>query len=346
MSAAKLLLILFLSIILLITFTSAYKVEMGKTINLSDLTLEEKIGQLMFVKPSDLDMNYLNELHVGGIFLNDLNSKEEYKEIISFYQNNSKIKLFVGTDMEGYWNPFSSFYKSPSFGDIKSGKEAYNLGKEHGKILRELGFNLDFSPIVETKNNVWPYRTFTGNTEEVKEKISNYIKGLHNESILATAKHYPGGSLVRNPHLFKYRTKISQEELDYFDFAISQKVDFIMVGHPVVHGVIDSKGKQSTISPEVIEPLREKFEGVIITDAVTMMGLRISYLFNFKKAYPDLILAGNDIILDTHKNSGYKSLLKRRNELIKAVSDGKISHKRIDESVKRILEIKGYKVVY
>ena len=63
---------------------------------------------------------------------------------IYFYQNNSKIKLFVATDMEGYWNPFNNFYNSSSFGDINSREESYNLGKEHGKILNELGFNLDF----------------------------------------------------------------------------------------------------------------------------------------------------------------------------------------------------------
>ena len=346
MGAVKLLLILILSIILLMTFASAYQVEMGKTINLSDLTLEEKIGQLMFVKPSGLDMNYLDELHIGGIFLDNLKSEKEYQEIISFYQDNSKMKLFVATDMEGYFNPFSDFYNSSSFGDIKSGKEAFNLGKSHGKILKELGFNLDFSPVVETRNRVWPGRTFTGTPEEIKEKISNYIKGLHNETILATVKHYPGGSLVRNLHKFKYKTKISQEELDYFDFAISQNTDFVMVGHPVVKGAIDSKHKQSSISLEVIGKLKEKFDGVIITDAVTMRGLRKSYLFNFKKAYPDLILAGNDMILDTYKKSDYDNLLKRRNELIKAVVDGKISHTRIDESVKKILEMKGYNVVY
>jgi beta-glucosidase-like glycosyl hydrolase len=69
-------------------------------------------------------------------------------------------------------------------------------------------------------------------------------------------------------------------------------------------------------------------------------------LFNFKKVYPDLILAGNDIILDTHKNSKYNSLVKRRNELKKAVLKGRVSQDRIDKSVEKILKIKGYQVVY
>lgn len=333
------------SIILLIPFTSAYEFQMNQTINLSQLTLDEKIGQLMFVKPEGLNKKYLDELNIGGIFFNNLRSKEEYKNYISFYQDKSKIKLFVATDMEGYWNPFFNFYNSSSFGEISSGDQAYNLGKSHGEILNELGFNLDFSPVVETRNEVWPGRAFTGSKEEIKNKISGYIKGLHEENIFVTAKHYPGGSMIKNPHLVKYRTEIFEEDLEYFDYAISQKADFIMVGHPVVYGFVDSKGKQASISSEIIQPLKEKFNGIIITDAVTMLGLRVSYLFNFKTVYPQLILAGNDIILDTHKNSKYKSLIKRRDELKKSVLEGKISEERIDESVKRILEIKGYRVV-
>jgi len=214
-----------LSIILLISFTSAYEIKMNQTINLSQLTLDEKIGQLMFVKPEGLNQRYLDELYISGIFLNNLKSKEEYKNSIFFYQDNSKIKLFVATDMEGYWNPFSNFYNSSSFGEFSSGEQAYELGKSHGEILNELGFNLDFSPVVETRNEVWPGRAFTGSKEEIKDKISSYIKGLHEEDILVTAKHYPGGSMIKNPHLVKYRTEIVEEDLEYFDYAISQNTD-------------------------------------------------------------------------------------------------------------------------
>jgi beta-N-acetylhexosaminidase len=317
----------------------------NQTIKLSEMSLDEKIGQLMFVKTQGLDKRYLEDLHVGGIFLNQFNSQENYSKAINFYQDNSKIKLFVATDMEGYWNPFNRFYKSKNFGEINSEQEAFDLGKEQGEILNKMGFNLDFSPVVEVRNNVWKGRNFNGTKKQINEKISGYINGLHNQSILSTAKHYPGGSMIKNPHLVKFKTEIFKEDLEYFDYAISRDVDFIMVGHPIVYGAIDSNGKQATISKEVIQPLREKFEGIIITDAVTMLGLRLSYFWNFKKVYPDLILAGNDIILDTHKSIQYKRLIRRRDELKKAVLQGKISQERIDESVKRILEMKGYKVV-
>lgn len=313
-------------------------------INFSELTMGEKVGQLIIAKPKLIDERWTN-LNLGGIFLVNRDfSPEDYKKQIDYYQNNSKIKLFVSTDMEGYWNPFS-FYNSKNFGEIKNGKEAYNLGKEQGEIMRDLGFNLDFSPIVEIRNNVWPGRSFIGTSEEIKNKISNYIKGLHSEDIMATAKHYPGGSLVKNPHIFRYKVDATKEELEMFDEAIKSDVDFVMVGHPIIYGELNSKGRQATISPEIIFSLKKKFEGIIITDAVTMMGLRISYLFNFKKVYRDLILAGNDIILDTHYSSGYKSIEKRISYLIKEAKNNPELMNRIDESSRKVLEKKGYKIL-
>lgn len=315
-----------------------------QTINLSQMNLKEKIGQLVIVKPIGLNKDYLIELHVGGIFLNSLDSQQDYMEAIEFYQDNSKIKLLVATDMEGYWNPFN-FYKSPNFGEISDEQDAYDLGLEHGKILSETGFNLDFSPVVETRNSVWLGRSFTGTPEEIKKKISAYIEGLQKQNISATAKHYPGGSLIKNPHLLKFKTEIFQQDLDYFDFAIEKNVGAIMVGHPIVYGVVNSNKKQASVSKEIIMPLREKFQGLIITDAVTMLGLRLSYPFNFRKIYPELIRAGNDIVLDTHKNSGYNAIKRRMNELERQAEKDSYLRQRIDESVKKILEKKGYSVV-
>ncbi len=334
--------LMFIAITLLIILPFCSSME---KINLSEMSLEEKVGQLLLVRPDSLNKDYVNELHIGGVFLSKQKTKQEYSEYVNFYKNNSKIKLFVAADMEGYWNPFEQFYKSKNFGEINSYSDSYQLGKSHGETMKELGFNLDFSPVVEVRNNVWIGRSFTGSESEIKQKIKGYIEGLHSEKIMATAKHYPGGNLIKNPHIFKYKVNATKQELEMFDAAINSDVDFIMVGHPIVYGEIDSNKKQATISPEIIMPLRKKFEGLIITDAVTMMCLRWSYLFNFKKVYPDLIHAGNDMILDTHIHSNYKRIKKRRDEIIKQAKEDPELVKRIDESAKKILEKKGYEVI-
>jgi beta-N-acetylhexosaminidase len=318
-------------------------------ISISSLSLREKISQMLIVKGDTFEEDFV-KLGVGGLLLGKHKTKKGYVSMIKKYQDKSKIKMFVSADMEGYWNSFADFYKSKSFVEIKDGKEALILGKEHGKILKELGFNLNFSPVVEPakRNTVWPGRSFSGSEKEVNEKISAYIKGLRSSGILATAKHYPGGSMVKDPHKFRFKTRIFPEDLRYFDHAIKNKVDAIMVGHPIVYGAVDSKGKQCTLSPEIISGLKRKFNGLIIADAITMLGLRLSYLFRFNKIYIDLVKAGNDIIIDTPLkwtpwSSVPRKIKKRIEYLERAVKRGEISEKRIDESVRKILKAKGYK---
>lgn len=333
---------LFFACIIFIIFCSS--VVAMEQINFSELSVEEKIGQMLIVKPQEIDSKWLN-LKLGGIFVVNRNfSKEDYKKHISYYQNNSKIKLFIATDMEGYWNPFN-FHESKNFGDIKTQEESFELGKDHAEILKDLGFNLNFSPVVEIRNNVWPGRSFTGTNQEIENKIKKYIEGLQSEEIIATAKHYPGGNLVKNPHLLKYKVSATKNELNMFDVAIKSDVGAIMVGHPIIYGELDSNGKQATISEEIIAPLKEDFNGLVITDAVTMLGLSWSYLFNFKKAYPDLVMAGNDIILDTHYFSNYNRIKRRISYLSKQAQKNPELMKRINESSKKILEKKGYAVI-
>lgn len=315
-----------------------------KKIKFSELSLDEKIGQLIIAKPKKIDSRWL-DLKLGGIFVADRKfSKEDYKKHISYYKNNSKIKLLVATDMEGYWNPFN-FYESKSLGDINTQEESFELGKEHSNILKELGFNLNFSPVVEIRNNVWKGRSFIGTKKEISQKIKGYIEGLHSKGIKATAKHYPGGNLLKDPHLLKFKVKTDKRELEMFKISFNSGVDCVMTGHPIVYGFLDSKGKQVTISKEVIGDLKKKFKGLIITDAVTMLCLRLSYFWNFKKVYPDLIRAGNDIILDTHLNSSYRKIKKRRNEIIRQAKKDSALMKRINESCKKVLVNKGYEIL-
>lgn len=310
-------------------------------IKLSEMPLQQKIAQMIIVRTS-FDQRFV-ELGIGGIFLPGSLSKEEYMNIISNYQKNTKIKLFVAADVEGYQHPFRNFYETTPFGSIKNEKEAYELGKNHGEIMNELGVNLNFSPVVEMRNSVWPGRSFKGSLEDIKGKISNYIRGLQEKKIIATAKHYPGGSMIKDPHKVKYEVEIYEDDLALFDEAIKANVGAIMVGHPIVFGAIDSKGRQSTTSPEVISVLRKKFNGLIITDGISMEGLKISYP-DFKRVYPDLINAGNDIILDSHPDSTYEKVLERVIEIEKSVESGEIPEEEINEHLKRILRIKGYVV--
>jgi len=206
--------------------------------------------------------------------------------------------------------------------------------------MKELGFNLNFAPVAEFQDKSYGGRAFSGTKEEIKEKLKSYIKGLQ-KNVYGTCKHYPGKGMIKNLHIWKDKQKIGKDDLELFNTCINENISSIMIGHQIVFGEIDSKGKQSTISKPIISNLRSNFSGLIITDEINMLGLKFNYLFSSDKMYIDLIKAGNDVILDF---SSYKKVEKRIKALENAVKKGEISEKRIDESVKRILEKKRYSI--
>lgn len=327
------------------------------SIKLNDLSLTQKVAQMLIINGNKFNPAF-SQLGIGGIFLSNGKSKEEYKRKIREYSSRSKIKLFVSCDLEGYvsarfsFSPFNYLFQNKNFGDVKDEKEAYGLGVSHGSMMKEMGFNINFSPVVETDNKVWPGRSFRGSRKEIKNKIQGYIKGLRSRDILATAKHYPGGNLSQDPHKWFVRYNLKKEDIELFDSAIKNKVDAIMIGHTIVNGAINSKGRQSTVSLEVISHLRRRFNGLIITDDIDMFGLKFSYLFKRNKLYVDLVKAGNDIILTTHPPVlsspfvNYSKQVERGiNAIVNAVKRGEIPEYRINESCKRILKAKGYKVI-
>jgi len=308
-------------------------------VKLDSMTLRQKLSQMIIVR-GDKKGNF-NNLNIGGIFLDRQKSEEDYKELIQEYQDEARIKLFVSTDLEGAWTPFHEQKEHqifPYFSEIGSREEAYDVGKAHGELLKEVGFNLNFAPVAEFSDKAYGGRVFLGTKEEIKEKLEGYIEGLQ-ENVMGTCKHYPGKTLHKNLHLISDNQKISKEDLELFDWCIENDVAAIMVSHPIVTGEVDSNGKPSTVSKEVIDTL--EFEGFVIADEINMRGLKNFYP-DKTKLYVDLINAGEEVILDFYLDPRdvYKLVL----ELEREVKNGKISEDKIDESVSKILKYKGYEV--
>ncbi len=312
----------------------------NNTIQFDSLTLKQKLAQMIVIKGRVKKNIYLTNLNIGGIYLYKQKSEEDYSNLIIAYQNSSKINLFVSADLEGIWNPFSDFYSSPKFLDIETKEEAYTLGIEHGEILKRIGFNLNFAPVAEFSDKVYGGRAFVGTKKEVEEKLEKYIKGLQ-KNVLGTCKHYPGRGMIKNLHLRKDKQTISKGDLELFDVCIKNNISAVMVGHQIVSGELNSNGKSSSVSKEVIDNLGN-FPGLIISDEINMVGLKRFYLFDKKKLYKDLINSGENIILDFFLNpiSTHKLIL----NLEESVERGEIDEEKINQSVKKILMAKGYKI--
>ena len=312
-------------------------------IKLNSLTLKQKIAQMIITYESDYFREKHKEMFIGGIHFDAKETKEKYIEDISKYKENTTIPFFIVTDMEGCINPLANFHDSLTFKDINTKEEAYELGKNHGEILSELGFNMNFAPVVDLNDSIWKCRSFRGSPEEIAKKAKSYIDGMEEFQILSVSKHYPGKTLVsRDPHSQITYGEIEEEDIFPFMISIKNNVSGIMISHVITEGVVISNGKPAVVCPELIYNLRKNYQGLIITDEIGMQGLR-KYYENHDELYFDLILAGNDIILfyDPHPNVLFRFI----NVIEDAVDKGFIQEKRIDESVIRILNAKNIEVI-
>ena len=258
----------------------------SKVIYLKELSLRQKFAQMIIVR-GEFNRRYYNNMGVGGIFFGKKNSQKEFEDLIKLFKKDCSIEPFFCADLEGAWNPFKKFKNFSSFSEIKNSKDAYNLGVEQGRYLKKLGFNINFSPVAESIDEVYKKRAFKGNSNEIKEKLREYVRGLQ-KYVHGTCKHYPGRSLTINQHIFSDKQRIIKEDLELFNVCFSEKISAVMTSHTIVSGEINSEGLPTGVSSKVINELKKKFRGLVISDDVNMLALRLFFLSK-KKVYKELI---------------------------------------------------------
>lgn len=310
-------------------------------IQLDSFTLEQKIAQMIIVIGYPTHIDNWRKMQVGGIHLFALQDENLFKETIQEYQYNMTIPFLVSVDLEGCVSPFAAFHYFPFASRISTPQKAFAKGQQEGKYLQSLGVTLNFAPVVDLDDSIWNCRTFPGTAEQVTVIAREYIKGLQQEGILATAKHYPGKTLiVRDPHKFVVVASIDAHDV-YPYYQLSSDVASIMVSHIISSGAVDSHGLPAVASAEVIGELKKNFSGLIISDEINMLGLK-NYYFTLDDMYIAVFKAGNDIVLNFNKdpNEIYRMI-----QVIKsAVERGEIPQEQIDDSVRKILKAKGLKV--
>lgn len=339
-----------------------------KISNLLDtMTLEEKVAQLFIITPESLTgvgtviqagnatKKALESYPIGGLiyFKNNFQSREQIQTMISNSQSYSKIPLFIGVDEEGGMvarigsNPSLGTTSFPNMAVIgKSGDTnmAYEVGDTIGKEIHELGFNLDFAPIADvvtnSDNTEIGQRSFGSDGAAVASMVSEVVKGLQDNSVASTLKHFPGhGDTVSNSHngfSSSYRSLDEMRKTEFLPFisGIEAGVDFIMISHLSAVNVTKSDLPSSLSSIIITDILREElgYENIIITDGLNMGA--VSQYYTSSHAVIMAIQAGVDMLLMP------ADFVQAYDGLLNAVKDGTITETRINESVERILRIK------
>jgi beta-N-acetylhexosaminidase len=235
---------------------------------------------------------------------------------------------------------------------------------------RALGVQQIYAPVADVNNNaanpVINVRSFGEDPEAVGRFVAAFIEGAQSGGVIATAKHFPGhGDTATDSHrglpeIDVNRDRLNAVELVPFRAAVKSGVGSVMTGHigmpqidptavvPLPRDVklkpidTDENGEvvvengtmPTTLSPVMNGILRRDlgFDGLIVTDALSMSGLTI--YFTQEEAAARAIEAGADLLL---KPADPDASLRGVRE---AVTKGRIKEQRIDQSVLKVLAAK------
>lgn len=322
-----------------------------KTIN--HMTLEEKVGQMFIVRLPEKDaLTAIEQYHLGGyiLYARDFrnHTKESATSMIKSYQDNSKIPMLIGVDEEGGTVNRVSLYPAFRNSPFRSPQEVYKSGGwemitsdaiEKSKLLRSLGINVNFAPVVDVSENPNDYiynRSFGSDADMTAQYAKKVVKAMHKEHIEPVLKHFPGYGNNVNTHTGIAHDTRSYEQFETSDFIPFQEgvkagANIILVSHNIVHSMDDKY--PASLSSKVHKILREtlSFDDVVVTDDLYMEG--ITQYVKKEEAAILAVQAGNDLICCTDFQTQILAV-------VSAVKDGRISEERINSSVRRILKLK------
>ena len=325
------------------------------------MTLDQKLGQMLivqFVGPSySLDLStMINQYQVGAVLLFDANgnivSKKQLTGLTRQMQSDSAFPLAIAVDQEGGTVDRLKSLDGPrlsatAIGTTNDPAKALAAGVQDAADLSSYGINLNLAPVVDVRQVYNPQlylRTYGNNAETVTKMAAAYLQGLQQSGkVLGTLKHFPGlGDVAADPHRSIPYLNRSRSDLEAIDWApyralIKQgNVYSILVTHEIVRALDDTK--PASLSTKVVTGiLRDElgFQGVIITDSLTMEG--IAAYDTPAQAAVLAIEAGADLLMGATNPHDVAAMLE---SIKQALSAGGISIQRIDDSVHRILMLK------
>ena len=320
----------------------------------SEMTLQEKVGQLFLVRYNKNDVEYLSNFYPGGyiLFAKDFqaNNKNAMIEEIKKDQSLNKYPLIIAVDEEGGTVTRVSRYIAYRDKNFKSPREYYEEGgyellekteKEKSELLKSLGINLNLAPVadISTDPNDYMYeRSFGKGSEETSEYIKKMVSYANKNGINSCLKHFPGYGNNEDTHTgiaIDERSYKSIKENDYkpFEAGIEAGVPCILVSHNVIVSL--DKDYPASLSSVMIKELRETlgFTGIIMTDDLAMDAVK-SYVEDGRAATL-AINAGNDMIITS-------DFMDMKNEIIESVESGDIEESTINNAVTRIIAWKYY----
>lgn len=340
--------------------------------SLTSLSLEQQVGQTFFIglPGTELDAearSLIEEIQPGGviIFGRNVASPLQLREMLDQIKELLPVTPLFGIDQEGglvdrlrkICTPMPAARTIRQHGDLAG---ARSLGRITGEVLRMLGFNINFAPVMsimtderDLLSNGLYSRSFGRSPGEVLGYTTVYLRGLQGAGCLGCLKHFPGiGAGEVDSHEEMPVVHLTHDDLMAQDLAPyielfqreDDRVRAVMVSHggfpniDIRQGMAGGALVPASLNHAIVTKLlREElgYKHLVVTDDLEMGA--ISRHCEIEEAARRAFLAGQDMLLICSKpdiiRRGYQALLKE-------CRDGDVSSERLQLSLRRIADCK------
>ncbi len=350
-----------------------------------ELSIERKAGRVLFIgiPGTELDRRtrkLLGEVQPGGVVLfgRNVESPQQVALLTAQIRDAVEHTVLIGVDQEGgLVDRFRAICEPmPSAKSVRDAGQSHlakKFGELSARVLRLLGFNINFAPVLDLSGdndeNGLRGRTFGRSPAEVSRLAGAYLDGLQRGRIIGCGKHFPGlGGSTVDSHRRLPIVKHTWEEILEKDLVPFMDLMFHRPGE-LLHSVMVSHGAfpevseflqawfhrtgelpplesihqlPATISSNVVMRLLRltlKFDGLVITDDMEM-GAVVKTL-SVAEASLRAIEAGSDMILICEQAANFVAA---RDAIVEAVEKGKLPVESLDRAgrrIDRVLEIAG-----
>ena len=325
---------------------------------LASLTVRQKVAQLVMPwlagSYTALDdslfgvaARWVDTLEIGGLIIS-VGSPFDIAAKLNALQQRSRLPLLVSADLE--WGAGMRVVGGIAFphimavGATGNPRDAYTIGEAAATEGRAVGIHLNFAPDADVNNNplnpIINIRSFGEDPRAVSRLVQEYVRGLRDHGMLATLKHFPGhgdtqtDSHIGLPVIAAAYPRLDSLELQPFRAGIAAGADVVMSAH-IAFPAFTGSDEPATLSAAVLTGLLRdslRFHGLVVTDALMMGAIVAKY--GAGEATVRAFLAGSDLLLmPADPDSAV-------NAMAAAVRGGRVSGERLDQSVRRVLEIK------
>ena len=338
------------------TATSARSAQVERTF--ARMSPREKIAQLVvpwiagtYMADDDPTftkiVSWVDSLRVGGLIVS-IGSPLDIAAKLNTLQRHARVPLLIASDLEAgtalRLTGGTAFPSNMGIGATGRDQDAYAMGRITAIEGRAVGIHFALAPVADINNNaanpIINTRSFGSDPHAVARLVSAEVRGLQDNGMLATAKHFPGhGDVEIDSHLALPLLNVPWGRLDTIEFvpfrsAIAANVTAVMSAHialPAESGL----PTPATLVPAVLTGmLRDSlhFKGVIVTDALNMGGIITGY--GAGEAAVLAFLAGADILLQPADPAVVIDAMQA------ALVQGRFTQARLDRSVRRVLKMK------